>query len=65
VKDEVSSPPGLHTEERGDEEYVYLKIAEAAQQVLKIYRQLHRVHLVSYVYLSTHHTFQPPKKKRE
>jgi len=58
VKDEVSSPPGLHTEERGDEEYVYLKIAEAAQQVLKIYRQLHRVHLVSYVYLSTHHIFQ-------
>lgn len=58
VNDEVSSPSAVHIEERGDEEYVYLKIAEAAQQVLKIYRQLHRVHLVNYVYLSTHHIFQ-------
>lgn len=58
VKDEVASPSTVHVEEKGDEEYVYLKIAEAAQQVLKIYRQLHRVHLVNYTYLSTHHIFQ-------
>ncbi|KAL9032383.1 MAG: hypothetical protein Q9214_007993 [Letrouitia sp. 1 TL-2023] len=40
-----------------DEDEIYLKVAEAGQRVLKLYRQLHRVHLVNYTYLATVHLF--------
>ncbi|KAF2642746.1 hypothetical protein P280DRAFT_273241 [Massarina eburnea CBS 473.64] len=53
----VGSPSVISTEEREDEELVFLKVAEAGQKVLKLYRQLHRVHLVNYTFLATHHLF--------
>lgn len=40
-----------------EDEHVYLKIAEAGQKVLMLYRQLHRIHLVNYTYLATVHLF--------
>lgn len=55
--DDVHSPGHLHAEEGEDEEMVFLKVAEAGQRVLRIYRQLHRVYLVNYTYLATHHLF--------
>jgi hypothetical protein len=54
---EVQSPSMQHVEMREDEERVFLKVAEAGQRVLRLYRQLHRVHLVNYTFLSTHHLF--------
>ncbi|KAF2465581.1 uncharacterized protein BDR25DRAFT_306675 [Lindgomyces ingoldianus] len=53
----VGSPSVINVEEREDEELVFLKVAEAGQKVLKLYRQLHRVHLVNYTFLATHHLF--------
>ncbi|KAF1997354.1 hypothetical protein P154DRAFT_537185 [Amniculicola lignicola CBS 123094] len=53
----VGSPSVVNIEEREDEELVFLKVAEAGQKVLKLYRQLHRVHLVNYTFLATHHLF--------
>ncbi|KAF2757801.1 hypothetical protein EJ05DRAFT_501322 [Pseudovirgaria hyperparasitica] len=53
---DVTSPSTM-VEDREDEDTVYLKVAEAGQKVLKIYRQLHRVHLVNYTFLATHHLF--------
>lgn len=55
--EDVSSPSSTHKEEREDEDEVFLKVAEAGQKVLKLYRQLHRVRLVNYTYLATHHLF--------
>lgn len=49
--------PSMIMEEREDEDLVFLKVAEAGQKVLKLYRQLHRVHLVNYTFLATHHLF--------
>lgn len=40
-----------------EEDRVYLVVAEAGQKVLRIYRQLHRVHQVNYTFLATHHLF--------
>ncbi|KAF2493140.1 hypothetical protein BU16DRAFT_512873 [Lophium mytilinum] len=54
---DIASPSVLNIEEREDEERVFLKVAEAGQKVLKLYRQLHRVHLVNYTFLATHHLF--------
>lgn len=54
---DVRSPSIAGLEEREDEETVFLKVAEAGQKVLKLYRQLHRVHLVNYTFLATHHLF--------
>ncbi|KAF2193776.1 hypothetical protein K469DRAFT_550178 [Zopfia rhizophila CBS 207.26] len=54
---DVGSPSVVNIEEREDEELVFLKVAEAGQKVLKLYRQLHRVHLVNYTFLATHHLF--------
>lgn len=54
---EVESPTGFTTELREDEDRIYLKVAEAGQKILRIYRQLHLSGLVSYTYLSTHHLF--------
>ncbi|KAF2690069.1 hypothetical protein K458DRAFT_383200 [Lentithecium fluviatile CBS 122367] len=55
--DNVGSPSVVSVDEREDEELVFLKVAEAGQKVLKLYRQLHRVHLVNYTFLATHHLF--------
>ncbi|KAK3688502.1 fungal-specific transcription factor domain-containing protein [Podospora appendiculata] len=54
---EVNSPPMYNVEPREDEDRVYLKVAEAGQKILRLYRQLHRVGLVNYTYLATHHLF--------
>ncbi len=56
-KEETSSPSMVSIEELEDESDVFLKVAEAGQKVLKLYRQLHRVRLVNYTYLATHHLF--------
>jgi hypothetical protein len=57
TSDEVQSPNVHKVELREDEERVFLKVAEAGQKVLRLYRQLHRVHLVNYTFLATHHLF--------
>lgn len=46
---------------REDEERVYMIVAEAGSKVLRIYRQLHRVHQVNYTFLATHHLFMAGK----
>ncbi|KAG6008380.1 hypothetical protein E4U21_004584 [Claviceps maximensis] len=55
--DEVKSPSAFTAELGEDEEYVHVKVAEAGQKIVRIYRQLHLGGLVSYTYLSTHHLF--------
>ena len=56
--DEISSPMSVATEDRTeDDEEVFLKVAEAGQNVLKLYRILHHIHLVNYTFLATHHLF--------
>lgn len=61
--------PGTVNERREDEEMVLMKVAQAGQTVLKLYRQLHRLQLVNYTYLATHHLFMcgrwqsPPSHK--
>lgn len=57
----VGSPSVISVDENEDEELVFLKVAEAGQKVLKLYRQLHRVHLVNYTFLATHHLFMAGK----
>lgn len=57
TSEEVESPRIHNVELREDEERVFLKVAEAGQRVLRLYRQLHRVHLVNYTFLATHHLF--------
>ena len=58
---EVESPLSPHTDDYEDEEDIFLKVAEAGQRVLKLYRQLHRIHLVNYTYLATVHLFMAGK----
>ena len=59
--EDVSSPPSFDLDDREDEDDIYLQIAEAGQKVIKIYRQLHRVRLVNYTYMTTHHLFMAGK----
>ncbi|KAL4909862.1 positive regulator of purine utilization [Aspergillus multicolor] len=54
--EDVSSPSFSQVEEE-DEHDIYYKVAEAGQKVIRIYRQMHRVRLVNYTYLATHHIF--------
>lgn len=54
---DVESPLILNNDEHEHEDDIFLKVAEAGQRVLKLYRQLHRVHLVNYTYLATVHLF--------
>ncbi|TKA83222.1 hypothetical protein B0A55_00649 [Friedmanniomyces simplex] len=54
---EVQSPGAASLEPKEDEEMVFMKVAQAGQTVLKIYRQLHRLKLVNYTFLATHHLF--------
>ena len=55
--DDVESPGARIIEAREDEQRVYLKVAEAGRRVLRLYRHLHRKHLVNYTFLATHHLF--------
>lgn len=57
TNEDIQSPSMVQIEEREDQETVFLKVAEAGQKVLKLYRQLHRIHLVNYTFLATHHLF--------
>lgn len=57
TNEDIQSPSSIHIEDQQDEEAVFLKVAEAGQKVLKLYRQLHRIHLVNYTFLATHHLF--------
>ncbi|KAK0874202.1 hypothetical protein LTR87_011624 [Friedmanniomyces endolithicus] len=54
---EVQSPGAASLEPKEDEEMVFMRVAQAGQTVLKIYRQLHRLKLVNYTFLATHHLF--------
>ena len=54
---EVDSPTVHNVELREDEDRVYLKVAEAGQKIIRLYRQLHLDGLVNYTYLATHHIF--------
>ncbi|KAI1327141.1 fungal-specific transcription factor domain-containing protein [Xylariaceae sp. FL0255] len=54
---EVNSPTVYSQESQGDQERVYVKVAEAGQKILRLYRQLHLQGLVNYTYLATHHLF--------
>jgi hypothetical protein len=58
---EVQSPGAASLEVKEDEELVFMKVAQAGQTVLKIYRQLHRLKLVNYTFLATHHLFMSGK----
>ncbi|RAL16751.1 Zn(II)2Cys6 transcription factor [Aspergillus homomorphus CBS 101889] len=55
--EDVSSPSFSNVDEVEDEDEIYYKVAEAGQKVIRIYRQMHRVRLVNYTYLATHHIF--------
>lgn len=65
TNDDVQSPSIIQQEDQEDEEAVFLKVAQAGQKVLKIYRQLHRIHLVNYTFLATHHLFMAGKFHRQ
>ena len=58
---DVESPGRVNSEVREDEQMVFMKVAQAGQMVLKIYRQLHRLKLVNYTFLATHHLFMSGK----
>jgi hypothetical protein len=53
----VASPVLTNVEAKEDEDIIYMKVAQAGQKVLKLYRRLHRKYLVNYTYLATHHLF--------
>ncbi|KAL9001161.1 MAG: hypothetical protein Q9169_000344 [Polycauliona sp. 2 TL-2023] len=55
--DDVLGSMPMDMDDDTDDEDVHLKIAEAGQRVLVLYRQLHRIHLVNYTYLATVHLF--------
>ncbi|KAI4102659.1 MAG: hypothetical protein L6R37_004249 [Teloschistes peruensis] len=55
--EDINSPTRFNVMEEGEDESVYLKVAEAGQRVLLLYRQLHRIHLVNYTFLATVHLF--------
>jgi hypothetical protein len=54
---DVQSPGSIDREAKEDEQLVFMKVAQAGQMVLKLYRQLHRLKLVNYTFLATHHLF--------
>ena len=60
-RDDISSPSVASPDESDTEDDVYLKVAEAGQKVLRLYRQLHCIRLVNYTYLATHHLFMAGK----
>ena len=58
---DVDSPMSAHTEDHEDEDEIFLKVAEAGQRVLRLYKELHHVGLVNYTYLATVHLFMAGK----
>ena len=56
-QEEVESPLTPRTGEYEYEDDIFLKVAEAGQRVLKLYRSLHRDRMVNYTYLATVHLF--------
>ena len=54
---DVQSPLSPNVEDHESDDEIYLKVAEAGQRVLKLYRQLHKAHVVNYTYLATVHLF--------
>jgi Fungal specific transcription factor domain/Fungal Zn(2)-Cys(6) binuclear cluster domain len=54
---EIESPLERTAEDEEDDEEVFIKVAEAGQQVLKLYMLLHKEHVVNYTFLATHHLF--------
>ncbi|KAH9838828.1 Positive regulator of purine utilization [Teratosphaeria destructans] len=54
---DVPTPGPTTPESQQDADLVYLKLAQAGQTVLAIYQTLHRLKLVNYTYLATHHLF--------
>lgn len=54
---DMNSPSLPNTELREDEDRVYLKVAEAGQKIMRLYRQLHVAGVINYTYLATHHIF--------
>ena len=63
--DDVPNPDLINTEIEEDKQMVYLKVAQAGQTVLKTYRQLHRLKLVNYTFLATHHLFMSGQYLRQ
>lgn len=62
LRGDVGSPMSpTHMEDHEDEDEIFLKVAEAGQRVLKLYKELHRVGLVNYTYLATVHLFTAGK----
>lgn len=55
--EDIQSPGAFNLEQDEDQQMVFLKVAQAGQTVLKTYRQLHRLKLVNYTFLATHHLF--------
>lgn len=55
--EDIQSPGAFNMEQDEEQQMVFLKVAQAGQTVLKIYRQLHRLKLVNYTFLATHHLF--------
>jgi hypothetical protein len=57
VPQDVQSPVLSNLDEHENKEVVFIRVAQAGQKILKLYRQLHRKYLVNYTYLATHHLF--------
>jgi hypothetical protein len=57
VPQDIQSPLLSNLDEQDNREMVFIKVAQAGQKILKLYRQLHRKYLVNYTYLATHHLF--------
>jgi hypothetical protein len=57
VPQDVQSPVLSNLDEHENKDVVFIKVAQAGQKILKLYRQLHRKYLVNYTYLATHHLF--------
>lgn len=55
--EDIQSPGAFNLEQDEEQQMVFLKVAQAGQTVLKVYRQLHRLKLVNYTFLATHHLF--------
>ena len=54
---EIETPLSSGFEEQEWDDEIYLKVAEAGQRILKLYKLLHKQHIVNYTYLATVHIF--------
>lgn len=55
--DDFCGPMSMGLVDEAEGEDVYLKVAEAGQRVLMLYRQIHRIHLLNYTYQAMVHLF--------